>query len=125
MSELFREGNDVVVLLIDSLLLESEGGTLDAETSKLAESLGCITQQVLRVSSVDAMILSGGDTAFAVCLANSINTLWPETEIGKGIPVCGAEVNGEPLLLVTKSGGFGDADALLRALCFLQPQPVR
>ncbi len=124
-SELFREGNDVVVLLIDSLLLESDGGTLDAETSKLAESLGCITQQVLRLSPVDAMILSGGDTAFAVCLVNSINTLWPETEIGKGIPVCGAEVNGEPLLLVTKSGGFGDADALLRALCFLQPQPVR
>ena len=34
-------------------------------------------------------------------------------------------IHGEPLLLVTKSGGFGDADALLRALCFLQPQPVR
>ncbi len=59
------------------------------------------------------LLCSGGDTAAAVMDALGTRQLIPERELFPGIPI--ASLPGRPgLRLITKSGGFGDADVLIR-----------
>ncbi len=61
-----------------------------------------------------ALFLSGGDTAAFVCRALGVDAIDLHGEILTGIPrgtLCGGDLDGLPV--VTKSGGFGDARALI------------
>ena len=62
-------------------------------------------------------MLTGGDTALAVCRALGASALWLDGEIERGMPR-GRLADGphEGLSVVTKAGGFGGGDALLRAV---------
>ena len=68
-----------------------------------------------------ALVLSGGDTASAVCRAAGARRIDLRGEVLPGIPWgilrCG-RFDGTPV--VTKSGGFGDPDALIRVAEFFQ-----
>ena len=60
------------------------------------------------------LFLSGGDTAAFVCRALGVDAIDLHGEILTGIPrgtLCGGDLDGLPV--VTKSGGFGDARALI------------
>jgi D-threonate/D-erythronate kinase len=61
-----------------------------------------------------ALFLSGGDTAAFACRALGVESIELRGEILTGIPrgtLCGGDLDGLPV--VTKSGGFGDARALI------------
>jgi uncharacterized protein YgbK (DUF1537 family) len=75
---------------------------------------------LLEDRSAGAVVLSGGDTAIAVCRALGVQGIRLEREILTGIPV-GRLVGGraEGLPVVTKAGGFGAEDALIRVTEFL------
>jgi D-threonate/D-erythronate kinase len=73
------------------------------------------------VDLAEALVLSGGDTASAFCRAAGVRRIELYGEILPGVPWgvlrCG-KFDGVPV--ATKSGGFGDPDALIRIQEFFQ-----
>ncbi len=68
---------------------------------------------------VGAIVLSGGDTASLLCRSMGAGAILPVDEIVRGLPwgrISGGSFDGLPI--ATKSGGFGQADALLQAADF-------
>ncbi|WP_067929349.1 four-carbon acid sugar kinase family protein [Alicyclobacillus shizuokensis] len=65
-------------------------------------------------------VATGGDTALALCKALGARALWPGGEVTTGIPWNTVETESGRTWMVTKAGGFGDPDALLRAVRFLR-----
>ncbi|MGP8247494.1 MAG: nucleotide-binding domain containing protein, partial [Bryobacteraceae bacterium] len=66
------------------------------------------------VQHAGGLLLSGGDTASMVCRAVGVNSIRLVDEVGAGIPF--GLLRGGPLdghTTVTKSGAFGNADALV------------
>jgi len=61
-----------------------------------------------------ALVLSGGDTASAVLEELGVGVLRVAGEVLPGLPLCHADLYGDEITLVTKSGGFGDPETLLR-----------
>jgi uncharacterized protein YgbK (DUF1537 family) len=58
----------------------------------------------------DALVIFGGDTAFAILDALGRPPVYPVRELVTGAPISRTAVNGRPLWLVTKAGGFGPPD---------------
>ena len=102
-----------------SVALTRPATTVDLQHSQLiADELGNTTRQILaQLSFLPRFILTGGDTALAVCHALEATAIELLHEIEPGIPV-GQIVGGiaDGATLITKSGGFGDAQTLWRAL---------
>jgi D-threonate/D-erythronate kinase len=74
----------------------------------------------ISTTNVGALVMSGGDTAAMVCRALRIDAIELRGEVLPGIPwgvIRGGFADG--VSIVTKSGGFGDDDALVRAVPFV------
>ena len=69
---------------------------------------------MLEQEPTDTLVLFGGDTTLAVLRSLGITTVEPFTELLPGIPLSHATYAGRRLVLITKAGGFGDADVLSR-----------
>ena len=70
------------------------------------------------------LVLSGGDTASLVCRALEVKAIDLRREVAPGIPcgiLCGGPFHGLPV--VTKSGGFGQPDALIEISDFFTCSP--
>ena len=77
------------------------------------------------VVSPAALVLTGGDTARAVCGAIGVQALEISREVAPGIPVSllqGGRWDGLPV--VTKAGGFGDSETLARIIQILEAMRV-
>jgi uncharacterized protein YgbK (DUF1537 family) len=81
-----------------------------------------VIEQVAAVSP-DAILVSGGDTAFAVVAELGLPPLLPVSEVVPGVPVTRIEAaqlarvlpgRRSDLFLITKAGGFGERDVLCR-----------
>jgi uncharacterized protein YgbK (DUF1537 family) len=83
----------------------------------VANKLGQITKGVLACGQVGGLVLTGGDVAMSVCSALGCTTLWLCGEVEPGVP-WGKLVDGaQPgLPVVTKAGGFGGQQALVKAI---------
>lgn len=68
---------------------------------------------------LDAIIIFGGDTAFATLKAMHCETLEPLGEILPGVPLCRLPTHN--LHLITKAGGFGPLDILSQCKVGLGP----
>lgn len=93
---------------------------LRAEGRAVATRLASIVSRVVERAPVGGLVLTGGGTASAVCDALGARSLWLAGELEPGIAL--ARLIGgraDTLAIVTKAGGFGDADALRRAVTFL------
>ena len=98
---------------------------LRADGRTLATRLASIVSRVFDGAPVGGLVLTGGDTASAVCDALGVRSLWLTGELEPGIAeatLIGGRANN--LGVVTKAGGFGDADALRRAAAFLAATTV-
>ena len=65
------------------------------------------------------LLASGGETAAAILEKVGVDILTVRGEVLPGIPVSQATVNGREIHVITKSGGFGQEDALARILSLL------
>lgn len=85
-----------------------------------ARQLATAAATIIDRQRPDGLFLCGGDTALAVLDALGANGLWLEFEVLPGLVrgrVKGG--NSDGLLVVTKAGGFGDSDSLLRLYSIL------
>ena len=84
---------------------------------RIARGLVTVEEVRERIAGVPAaaLVLSGGDTASVVCRAAGVQWIELCDEIVPGVPrgiLHGGDFDG--LSVATKSGGFGDRDALIQ-----------
>jgi uncharacterized protein YgbK (DUF1537 family) len=81
----------------------------------IASRLADITKQLVTASEVDGLILTGGDTAKAVCHRLGAVGAKLLDEVEPGIPL-GRLLGSSKLPVITKAGGFGNRQSLVGAL---------
>jgi uncharacterized protein YgbK (DUF1537 family) len=97
----------------------SDAGAADAVT--VAEWLGRAAVGAIDAGRPDALVLTGGDTARAVLGALGARGIALDAEVLPGVPlgrVLGGRLDG--ITVVTKAGGFGGPDTLVRVQRYLQ-----
>jgi len=82
---------------------------------RIAAALAEVTAQVLARGRVGTLIVSGGETAGAVCRRLGIRSLEVGLPIEPGVPYC-FPLDGPQAITVLKSGNFGSEDFYLRVL---------
>jgi uncharacterized protein YgbK (DUF1537 family) len=139
-SALFCIGSDHARTLVQQAALLAERAAVQADSREgicaalargehviLRIPRGCGTvRELIAGAPAAALVLSGGDTASLVCAAAGVRRIELCDEIIPGVPrgiLRGGEFDGIPV--VTKSGGFGDRDALIQVADFFScPNPT-
>lgn len=84
----------------------------------ISDALGEITSKLAATSSLAGLVLTGGDTAKAVCRHLGVHGIELVQEVEPGIPL-GRLLGGRQLMAVTKAGAFGTRHSLLHAMQLL------
>ena len=87
----------------------------------IAQSLGDVVARVVETRPLSGLVLTGGDVAVAVCRELDVSSIRIEGETAPGVPI-GTIIGRRhgDLRLITKAGGFGDEDVLIRAIDYLR-----
>jgi uncharacterized protein YgbK (DUF1537 family) len=80
---------------------------------EIAATLARTAARLIDRLDIDAVVMSGGDTALAMFQALGTAQAVLFRELSPGVAVGTFQVKGMPVTFVTKSGSFGDPDALL------------
>ena len=94
-------------------------GTASAQRA-LVETLGDLAAHVCETVALGGLVIVGGETASAVCQRLGAGGVRIRGQIEVGVPwstIVGGRADGLPL--VTKAGGFGNADTLTKAVDML------
>jgi uncharacterized protein YgbK (DUF1537 family) len=83
-------------------------------SARIAAGLASVASEALRRAPAGGLVLTGGQTARAVCEALAIAGIDLIREVEPGVPL--GRAVGAPLDVVTKAGAFGDRLSLARAL---------
>ncbi len=101
-------------------IARTHGVDLREATEQLVGALGRAVSLAMRDATPGALILTGGDTARAVCVALGVHGLDIQREAAPGIPISLGDGRGDGLPVVTKAGGFGDVDTLVEVVNVLK-----
>jgi D-threonate/D-erythronate kinase len=124
------------VLFVDSSVENREatkqlGTELSLGNTQISEAismeLGVIAKAVVNsMPDINGLILTGGDTAKAVCNQLNMNQMQLYTEIEAGLPLgqLGNATSARRYWTVTKAGGFGNEHSLLNALKYMIREDV-
>lgn len=124
--EFYNNGEKLVIVAIDSLfqeytlvLRESEA---DSEKSlKIAQSLGDIVKRLYNDIKPVTFVATGGDTAFQICDFIGSDGMELTDEIVPGVPIgILREGIADGSSMVTKSGGFGEEDTIVKVINYLR-----
>jgi uncharacterized protein YgbK (DUF1537 family) len=92
----------------------------DAESDAISSALGIVAGKLMNAFPFSVLISTGGDTSLEVCNRLGALGIQPLVEIGPGIPM--GKIIGGPCgdrFIITKSGRFGKADALVEIMTYL------
>jgi D-threonate/D-erythronate kinase len=120
---------DLIILYVDSTEENRESIMRIREELKLSNTqiselivggLGQLGKSILeRVPDIESLILTGGDTAKAVCRAINVDEITLQTEVEAGMPVGVINSEGKQYWTITKAGGFGKETSLVNAVNYL------
>lgn len=99
------------------LLLAPEGQLDGLDSEKVADRLGSLAAQLITTSRAAGVVATGGDGARSVLVALAARGIALVDEVMGGVPLgtlTGGTAAGLPV--VTKAGGFGAEDVLVRAV---------
>ena len=113
-------------VIIDTMDLHEQGETLryalkhGMELSQMREqialTLGKITKRILDHGFSGALMLTGGDTVLGLLRQLDVQTLIPACEVAPGTILSQFTYQGQTHQLLTKSGGFGDENLLMKLM---------
>jgi len=94
---------------------------LDASSvsNAIADALGEVAARLSAGHTLQGMVLTGGDTAKAVCRHLGVKGIQLMAELEPGIPL-GRLIGAGSLPVVTKAGAFGNTESLLHAMRILK-----
>ena len=81
---------------------------------KIAENVGAMAVELLKETDTHAIVVFGGDTLYGIVSQMDGFRIRPQIEILPGVVQSEIEYEGRKLLAVTKAGGFGEKDTLLK-----------
>ena len=87
----------------------------------ILNSIQKIANYIIANYYLKGLILTGGDTAVSICQEINAYGIQIMKEISPGIPaglIIGGKLSG--LSVVTKAGGFGEEDAILKSIEYLE-----
>lgn len=97
-----------------------ENNWLVIQTGKMiSQGLGQLVESALNLAYFDALIMTGGDTAKAVCNVLGITDMELLFEVESGVPLGIVHYDNRDLVAITKAGGFGNANSLANAVNYL------
>jgi uncharacterized protein YgbK (DUF1537 family) len=96
----------------DHLLIHCSGDVMQNAT-EVAHCFAMGLKRVIDNFRPRTIMVSGGDTAFAVLEALGKTVLQVEGEIAAGLPISSMHLDGRMTYLISKSGGFGNPQTLL------------
>jgi len=99
------------------VMLDAEESVAFDQRPLLTEALGAMLAPC--VNLVGALVATGGETARAILNSWNVSLLQVVGEVDRGVPYSVAELEGRTIPVLTKAGGFGDNDALLRCWEFV------
>jgi D-threonate/D-erythronate kinase len=93
---------------------------ISGQEEAIPKALGRVAASVLKQNRLGGLVLTGGDLAMGIYTRLSATALRIEDEVSPGIP-CSILADGPfaDLRLVTKAGGFGEKDALVKIIQYL------
>lgn len=93
------------------------GSTIPKEIySNAAGRFGRLIAGILETNKIGMMVVIGGDTLMALIREIKIEFIHPITEILPGVVLSSVDIYDRPIHLVTKPGGYGEKDTLLRII---------
>lgn len=104
---------DRVVALAASL-----GLTRGQAGRKIATGLAAVACALLDEGAVNRLVTTGGDTSCAIMNQDGIAAMQVDGAIAPGIPLV-TTCDGPRRHIITKAGGFGTPEALIRSMAFL------
>ena len=87
-----------------------------SDARRRADHLAVVSAAVFARRPPDLLILAGGATAMQVLKRLGVDRLTVERELLPGMPLCRADIDGRPTLVVIKPGNFGGDETLLELL---------
>jgi len=121
--------SDAVILT--GAALSAHSGRISPDrvaAAAFADRLGQLTDAIAAHERPDALVVFGGDTLIGVMHALGISMLAPIEEIAPGVPISASVASGipsKPWMIISKAGGFGPANLLIRILSSLGIEPGR
>ncbi|MBP1960945.1 four-carbon acid sugar kinase family protein [Paenibacillus aceris] len=117
-----KRGSDVSLCASSSpeqVVMTKEAGSRrgydsTAVSNEISMILGAIASEIMKTEELQGVILTGGDTAKAVCKHLGVSSIQLVKEIEPGIPL-GLLVREMPVWAVTKAGAFGNEYSLSNA----------
>jgi uncharacterized protein YgbK (DUF1537 family) len=94
--------------------------TISQLSQMIAGTLAEIGRQFVASGAIKGLVLTGGDTAIAVCRALGATGVKLVRELEPGIPGGSLLGTALPLQVVTKAGAFGSEQALKIAMDYLR-----
>jgi uncharacterized protein YgbK (DUF1537 family) len=104
-----------------SVVISLQASFIRAEGRQIAAGLAQAALAIHTNSKLGGLILTGGDTAIAVCQLLGAQAIQILHEVEPGVPLGilkGGRADGLPV--VTKAGGFGSPDVFVKAIRLLQ-----
>ena len=87
---------------------------------KIAEQTGKIIAEILSKTNVKKLVVFGGDTLLGISRAMKWTGFYPFAEIFPGVVASKVSDQGKEFTIITKAGGFGSDDMLLKIVKELQ-----
>ncbi|PLT29658.1 four-carbon acid sugar kinase family protein [Peribacillus deserti] len=98
-------------------LVSQFGMTPTAISETISIELGYVAKRILEAADdIDGLVLTGGDTAKAVCRQLNIHQMHLHSEVETGLPFGTVSDGIRDFGAVTKAGGFGNDHSLVNAL---------
>jgi len=122
--QLLREGHDVMVLssgVLDPSSQNDLGLSKEEISLQVRACISIVGRALITQATLSGVVLTGGDTAMGLMETLSVEMTEIVSEIAIGIPLMrliGGPCDG--MSIITKAGGFGNADAILYALRYLK-----
>jgi uncharacterized protein YgbK (DUF1537 family) len=99
-----------------TLVLKATSGDAGehADALQVASDMAKLAIDAVRRTHAQALVATGGDTALAILVQSGNPALQVLGDLMPGIPYARIQVDGVPIWLVTKAGGFGGRDTFRR-----------
>ena len=106
----FAQGKNVLISIQNEAFRPGVGRAL-------VQSLAVVTRRIFQQYHFGGLLLTGGDTAQAVCKALDVEAIKLVDEFLPGLPLSHIEGGiADGLAIITKAGGFGQANTLSKSL---------
>jgi len=94
--------------------------TAETAATVIAQGLGSLVNAAMEKYPFEAVVMTGGDTAKAICSRLGIADMELKFEVEAGLPLGLAKWREKEISVITKAGGFGNEDSLVHVVDYLK-----